>query len=315
MKTWHALALLALVACGGSDTDATDTGDTADTADTTGGGTSQNANPLSTPPTGSLTCFAPQTTYDATTWLSQTLADGLAGTTKSLVGTATDFEDETAEDNREITMWFDDAIDATPDFFQEVGDDGTVTFDAPVCQPISYLAAPVPGLEDAKPTYKVHQIYGPNTTEAEFISVSSDSYNVIPAILGITPDPTKSIIAGTAFDCTRSPDTLSEVDDGKMENVQIRVRNLDGTEPTGVAVRYFIENFPDRDQPDTSPDGLFVAINVPPGDMRVEMWGLVDGEEKILGTSVIKSEANSINITNLFAGFDSVKFPDSCVTP
>jgi hypothetical protein len=308
------LALVALVGCGGSDTDTTDTADTTDTTDTNGGTQGQNVNPLSTPPTGSLTCFTPETSYDASTWLTQELA-AIAQPTKSLVGTATDFEEETPEDNREITLWFDDVVDGTPDFFQEVGDDGTVTFEAPVCQPISYLAAPVPGLEDAKPTYKVHQIYGPTTTEAEFISVSSDSYNVIPAILGITPDPTKSIIAGTAFDCTRSPDTLSDIDDGKMENVQIRVSNLDGSVPEGVAVRYFIENFPDRDQPDTSPDGLFVAINVPPGDMRVEMWGLVDGEEKILGTSTIKSEANSINITNLFAGFDSVKYPDSCVSP
>jgi hypothetical protein len=307
---------LALAACsGGDDTDGTDDTDSSDTTDTTDG-SGQNENPLTIEAAGDFACFTPAADYASSTWLTQQVNAALVGSALSVSGVTKDFEDEVPVDNTEVRLWFGDDTSVAEDIFQTVDDDGSLTFEAPACQPLAYLTNPVPGLEDAKATYKAHQVYGyseAGAAEAEFISVSRDSFNVIQAIVGLTPDPTKSVIAGTAFDCTRQPDTLSDVDDGKVEGVQITVTDTDGNPIEGVVVRYFIENFPDRDQPHTSADGLFLATNVPPGEIRVEMRGLVGGEEKLLGAALLRSNADSINIANVFAGFDSVKYPESCL--
>jgi hypothetical protein len=178
------------------------------------------------------------------------------------------------------------------------------------------------------------------------------TYFTVPALVNLSPDPTKSVIAGTAFDCTREPDTLSDIDDGKIEGAEVivtlvctegieeyppgktkgndlpnpdydhrcdgdgdGVTDLDneGQPIDGVFVKYFIENFPDPGQPHTSPDGLWVAINVPPGDVRVEMWGLIDGQEGLLGSTQLRTYADSINIANIFTGHDGVKYPQDCL--
>ncbi|HMV70105.1 MAG TPA: hypothetical protein PKA64_24910 [Myxococcota bacterium] len=314
MRTLLAGLSLALAACTGGDTDK---GGTDDTDDTTPDAPTENELDLKTPPTGTFSCFTPVTAYDDAVWLEQSIDPAKAGVSRTIDGVVNDFEREEPRSHVEVRLWVDDVIDGPPDTFQQADPAGKVAFSAPVCQPLSYLSYPDAALDEARSTYKAHQVYGftDGSVIAEYISVSNDTYNVVPAILGITPDPAKSIIAGTAFDCTRSPDTLSEIDAGKVEHAQVIVRNLDGTKPEGVQVRYFVENFPDRDQPDTSPDGLWTAVNVPAGDIRVEMWGLIDGEAKLLGSTQLHSVAGSINIANIFAGYDGVKYPDSCLAP
>ena len=87
----------------------------------------------------------------------------------------------------------------------------------------------------------------------------------------------------------------------------------DGNIPESLTVNYFVENFPARDQKWTSPDGLWVAANVPAGNLRAEMWGVVDGELRLLGATELFSEKDSINISNIFAGYgDGVKYPAAC---
>ena len=89
----------------------------------------------------------------------------------------------------------------------------------------------------------------------------------------------------------------------------------DGNIPDTLTVNYFTDAFPDRDQLWTSADGLWVAANVPPGNLRAEMWGLVDGQLRLLGATLLFSESDSINISNIFTGYgDGVKFPDSCLS-
>lgn len=303
---------LVLGACdGGEDAKAT----TDDTDDTENPGSTENELSLTDAPTGDFSCFTPTTAYDTTTWLTQTVDEAKRGQSRSVAGVVNDFETEEPRTHVEVRLWNDDVIEGPPDVFQQADPTGNVNIQAPVCQAISYLSYPDQALDEARSTYKAHQVYGytEGTVSAEYISVSNDTYNVVPAILGITPDDNKSIIAGTAFDCTRSPDTLSEIDAGKVENVEIVIRNLDGSKPAGVQVRYFVENFPDRDQEHTSADGLWTAVNVPAGDIRVEMWGLVGGEPKILGSTQLRSEAGSINIANVFGGYNGVKYPDSCL--
>ena len=194
---------------------------------------------------------------------------------------------------------------------------GQLEIEAPSCQPLSYLALRNPALDDAKPTYKAHQVYPPEDGfDAEFTTVSIATYLLIPSVLGISPDVDKSIISGTAFDCTRQPETLSDIDDGKVANAWVRVRDTDGNVPDGVDVHYFIDGsdgpFPDRDLFATSENGLWTAINVPVGEYVVEMWGEVDGESVILGSTQLTSVADSINIANIYAGYEGVKYPGSC---
>ena len=127
-------------------------------------------------------------------------------------------------------------------------------------------------------------------------------------------DPSLAIIAGTAYDVTRDAGLSSDIDDGKIEGVQVIVYDENGEIPDALTVNYFTDSFPDRDQRWTSEDGLWVAANVPPGLLTVEMWGLVDGELKLLGATELLSESDSINISNIFAGYgDGVKFPENCL--
>lgn len=306
------LAALVLAACSGDDkdTDATD-----DTDDTTPVEDAENELSLTEEATGDWSCFTPAASYDEAVFLSQTI-DPAKVTTMSIDGQVLDFEEDEPRTNVDVRLWFDDVSTGQPDAAQQADGDGKVDLEAPSCQALSYLAYPDPLLDEARPTYKAHQVYGfqeGGAFEAEYISVSTNTFLVVPAIVGITPDPTKSTIAGTAFDCTRQPDTLSEVEAGKVRNVEIVIRDLQGNKVPGVFVRYFVEKFPDRDQPHTSADGLWTAINVPEGEYRVEMWGLINGEERILGATTLKTYADSINIANVFGGYNGVKYPDGCL--
>jgi hypothetical protein len=324
--TLAGLALMGLIGCdGGSDTDdkggETDT-TPADDTDDGGGGEDRVENEVALDvelDAARFTCFTPAADAASATWITQSV-DPAKVVSMSIAGVVNDFDDEEPPDYVEYIearLWYDDVSDGPPDVAELADESGAVELTAPSCQPLSYLTYPDPALDKARPTYKAHQVYGYSlgTFDAEFISVSNDTYNVIPAILGVPIKDGTSIIAGTAFDCSREPDTLSEVDAGKIEGAQVVVRNLDGSKPDGVAVRYFVENFPDRDQTSTSADGLWAAVNVPPGEIRVEMWGKVGGADVLLGVTEFTSYPNSINIANIFAGYDSVKYPDDCLVP
>lgn len=266
--------------------------------------------------TGDFSCFTAGTAWDEIAWLTQT-PDPSKVDTWTVHGEVNDFEKDTPVDEGTVSLWYGDVASGAPDDIDTI-DFGNVGLEAPSCQPLSYKTAPPEGFDETKVTYKAHQVYGPPDGEglqAEYLSVSRSTYQVIPSILGVEVDPTKAIIAGTAFDCTRAPDEFSEVDDGKVVGAQVIVRDEDGNIPEGLVVKYFIEDFPDRDQHWTSPDGLWIAINVPPGRLRVEMWGLVGGELQLLGATWVQSYADSINIGNIFGGYgEGVKYPDSCVT-
>ena len=72
---------------------------------------------------------------------------------------------------------------------------------------------------------------------------------IIPSVLGITVDLSKGVISGRVYDCG-----LNNVEGGRVRVVD----DSTGQEAEGVIVRYFVDDFPDRDQLWTSQDGLFV---------------------------------------------------------
>ena len=175
----------------------------------------------------------------------------------------------------------------------------------PACTPLTYKVTTDPALDETKTTFKAHNVVdylADGNLVDDFNSVSKVTFLIIPSLLGVTVEEDKSIIAGTAFD----------INGKEIEGAQVVVY-VDGQIPDSLVVKYFVENFPNRDQPYTSPDGLWVAVNVPAGEVRAEMWGVVDGELQLLGATVLTSQADSINIGNIYTGYaDGVYYPASC---
>ncbi len=314
---WIALALLA--ACGGptnpddttDDTDISETDDTTDTTDPT-------QVPLTTAPTGNFDCFTPAADFDDVVWAPTQTPITEPGNV-DVNGVVQDFEQEEPRSGRTASIWYADAVTGTADVSGNVDSSGAVTLEAPACQPVAWGTKEITGLNEAKPTFKAHQVYGQGSggsLDAEFQSVSNDTYLLIPTILNIPIDPTKGIIAGTMYDCARDPDTLPSVDTGKVQGIRVRVTDLQGNAVPGVKISYFTENFPDRDQGFSSADGLWGAFNVPEGEFRVEAYGLIDGVEKVVGATTLRGYPDSINIANIWAGYaDGVKYPAACVEP
>ena len=146
---------------------------------------------------------------------------------------------------------------------------------------------------------------GSGTIETEFNSVSSTTYTMIPGLLGISLDEDKGVIAGTAFDCNGDP----------AQNLQVVVMDATGDIPDSLVVNYFKEEWPVKDQPWTSEDGLWVASNMPAGDWSIQLWGILDGELVQLGATTLTTFADSVNISNIYTGFgDGLKYPDSCLS-
>lgn len=317
---WPLLTLLA--ACTGTD-------------NTDGDPTDTDATPVDGPPTfeslikleedlpeafayaADFSCVPEGTDWASTPWLTQTPLAELPGN-MTIDGTVKDFdrEDEVVADAT-VSLWYDDHAVEAPDDIAVSDDDGLMTIDGPSCQPMTYKVNTDPGRNETRDTYKAHQIWATpagGSIDAEFISVSNATYQVIPSILGQEVIPGMAIIAGTAADCTRAVDASKDDDSGKIEGVQVVVYDDAGNIPEDLVVKYFVDDFPDRKQKYTSADGLWVAVNVPPGPLRVEMWAWVDGEYKILGATRLISYADSINIANIFAGYgEGVKYPDACL--
>lgn len=282
------------------------------------GETDEQVDPFdSVTPTGVLDCFTPASDWGSTAWLSQQLDPGLVLpiTVNALVE---DFQNETAVKDATVDMWADDVVDGIPDATATSDSGGNLAIDGTSCQKSAYRVTTDPTFAETKTTYKAHNIFtapatGSTVDDATFVSVSSITYQLIPTILGVTVDPDKAIIAGTAYDCARDPATDKDIDTGKIEGVQVVVYDASGNVSDTAQVNYFTENFPDRDQLWTSADGLWVASNVPAGNLRVEMYGNLDGVRTLLGATELLSEADSINIGNIFAGYgDGVKYPYAC---
>ncbi len=250
---------------------------------------------------GDFSCYTP-----GDPWRTQTV-DAEKVVTRTMVGLVEDFEDDIGVAEATLDVWFDDSFDGAPDATTESDSAGNVTIELPTCTALAYETSTPPELEIAKETYEAHQIYeyvdeGMQLDDS-FNSVAESTYVLIPSLLGVSMDDDKSVVAGTAYDCSG----------GKIQNAQVIV--TDGSDiPETLVVNYFVDDWPIRDQPHTSEDGLWVAMNVPEGEWEIQLWALIDGEEVQLGSTVLNTFADSINISNIYSGFgDGVKYPDACL--
>jgi hypothetical protein len=321
MRRFFYLAAL-LAACSGGDKggEGTDTGtggeggdgggtDGTDGTDGTGDPTIPLSDYINTTkaPVGDFTGFAAGKDGNGG-WLTQTQRSDAAGATFTLNGTVQDFQDEFVVPDATVEVWYADEVSAVPDVTEVSDGSGLISASMPKCQPITYKTSTDASLGDTVNTFEAHQVYGFGDSQSDTLnSVSTTTYTLIPSLLGVSVDPERGTAAGTAYD----------VNDDPIEGAQVVVRSLvDDTIPAGVTVKYFVNSFPNREQPETSPDGLWVAINIPAGDWKVEMY-VSDGAggHFLMGQTVLKVYGDSINIANIYTGYDSVKLPSDCLAP
>jgi hypothetical protein len=238
-------------------------------------------------------------------WLVQEV-DPKKQVTVAMSGMVLDFETDDMVEDPTVEIFYGNAISGTADQTVEGDSDGNVSGEWPLCQPIAYRTTTDPALGDTKVTIQFSEVAGfAKDTNIEFDSVSSATYQVIPSLLGVSPDPAKGVIAGTAYDIAGEA----------FSGAQVLVRGADGTIPSGIVSKYFRDEFPNRDQEWTSDDGLWVIINVPVGDWEVEMY-TADGSggHILMGTTSVAVVADSINISSAYAGYgDGVVYPESCL--
>lgn len=237
-----------------------------------------------------------------------TSADPSCVTNVPVNGEVIDFESDDPVYEANVELFFGDEITDSPDDVQVSDSTGKVTFDsAPTCTPISYRVSTDPALEETKVTIEAHEIYGyGETINAEFNSVSYATFNIIPSLLGVSVIPGQGIVAGGAYDCNGDP----------IEGVQAIARSVDDENGyfEDQVVKYFVKNFPNRNQLHTSDDGLWVIVNVPPSEALIELW-VSDGAggHTMIGTTELLVEADSINISSGYYGYTGNLYPTSCL--
>ena len=293
------LSSIFLFACdGGGGGDTKVTGD--DTGTTAGGPVLEDFINTNVTYAGDTTCF---TSPD---WLGAPALRAEAGTLVSLEGWVEDFESGDNVPDASIDLYFSDDINGAVDESLTADGEGSFSTSVPVCQPLGYKTYTPADWEETRDTYEVHQIWGYEddlllTEPINSVSVSTS--RIIPAILGVEWTPGTGIVAGTAYDCNEEPITGAEVvvkdSSGKVMDVNIF---------------YFVDEFPNQSQPETSPDGLWVVVNVPVGTFNVEMY-VWDGTQHVLmGMTTLAIKADSVNISNVYTGHDDgLRYPDSCL--
>ncbi len=228
-------------------------------------------------------------------------------------GEVHDFQTENEVAEATVRFWLGDDISGTADAEEVADADGNFTTTVPTCTPIAYGTFTPPEWEETVDTYEVHQVWGYTETgsiDGEWVnSVSQSTSKIIPSVIGIEWDNTTGIIAGTAFDCTEA----------EIGNAQIFIHDGSGAPPATGEIFYFDDNnLPtshDKLLASNPENGLWVAVNVPVGTWHVEMWGWNGTEHVELGSTVLNILSGSVNISNIYAGYDDgIAYPDSCLT-
>jgi hypothetical protein len=210
-----------------------------------------------------------------------------------------------------VELFLSDGIFGAPDYTLTADPAGLVSAGLDTCVPFTSRVSTDPLLDMTKTTVEAHGVmaFAPvPTVTHELNSVSSTTYALIPSLLGVSPDPAKGIVAGSVYGC----------DDDPIEGAQVIITDSDGNIPEEVLVRYFVDDFPNRNQPHTSPDGLWVLMDVPVGTWNIEGYVFNnDGSEQPytrIAATVLEVYADSINISSLFTGIsDGVKMPSTCL--
>lgn len=221
-----------------------------------------------------------------------------------------DFQNDFAVDQTEVWLFSNNEIadECVAPACQAVTTDvmGDATVSLPSEGWIAYRVLPKMGLSRMSTVFAVFQYNFPVPATAGGAitgnSVSGSTIDLIPATLGVSRTDGLALIAGRVRDCAGN----------SVENAIIRVYDpsgapvLEGDANDDPHFHYFngsVErNLPSLDQLHTSPDGLYVLIQIPvraEGRYRIEAWGNLDGEPTIIGCEAARIFPDAVTIVNL----------------
>ena len=307
MRNLSLVLLMSAVAC--SDKDDSSGGDTGTTGGGGGGGGGGNIADyinVTDAPVGNLSCFSAADGLG-----TESAAPGCVGE-RQMSGSVLDFQEGDPVDEATVELFFGDSItdSSPPDVVYESDPNGLFTGSVMACSPFTYRVSTDPALELTKVTIESHDVMpneGPTIAAShELNSVSSVTYALIPNLLGLSPDVTKGIVAGRAYDC----------DGQNLEGAQVVVHDGAGNIPEGVVVKYFVDEFPSRSQFSTSADGLWIIMDVPEGSWTVDGY-VADGMggHSLVASTQLRVLPDSINISSIYTGIsDGIKMPEQCLT-
>lgn len=185
--------------------------------------------------------------------------------------------------------------------------DGNASVQLPANGWYAYRVFPFEGPTPGTSIFGVFQYNEPAPAMAggavEGNSVSGTTINLIPALLGITREEGRAIMAGRITDC---------VDEHNIANAEVRIYDPDGNyiEPglgtTDPRYHYFMGvvmgNVPDQTREASSADGLYVVPQVPYADdrpYRIEAWANLDGTYQRISCESARIFQDSVTILNL----------------
>lgn len=150
-----------------------------------------------------------------------------------------------------------------------------------------------------KPAVEFNRISKTGDGIQTVLTISQSTYELVPGIVGFTPDPTLGIVAGKVADCA----------DNGVANVSTHI--IDGHTSEApedfcgdavinrVGTFYFRDNFPADDQTVTSEDGLWAFANVPPGNITIFGFDNEGGTRHLIGHVELVSLPDTITIADL----------------
>jgi hypothetical protein len=198
---------------------------------------------------------------------------------------AEDFEEQDRVEGVTIDVFLSNRIEGDPDLTLGPTDAQGLTEEVsvPAGTRVAVRTQPVPDQVRLTVQFDVVTPTAPGDVRA--LSVSDQTYRVVPASVGVHVDPGKGIVAGQFKDCA----------DHEVAGL---IASVEGQEPD---IRYFVDRLPAREPAVTTEDGLYVAINVDPGDHDLQLHGRLQegGDLEVVGQREVQVIADSIDIVDL----------------
>ena len=207
------------------------------------------------------------------------------GETVSVRFYAEDFENQDRIEGAMVEVYLVNRIQGSPDYvLGPTGAEGlTEAVDVPAQ---AVLATRVLAIPDVARTTVEFDVETPTQDDdVRALVVADSTYRVVPAAVGVTIESGKGIVAGRFSDC----------DDEPVAGV---IATVEGQQAD---IRYFVDEFPAREPDVTTEDGLYVAINLAPGDHEIVLHGRLESGGPLveLGRREVQVIADSINVVNL----------------
>ncbi len=219
-----------------------------------------------------------------------------------------DFQDDFEVDDTEVWLFSNNEIGDSCDApsCQSFTTDGTGNAEVtlPADAWYAYRVLPKTGLSRMTTVFSVFQYNEPAPAAAGGAvtgnSVSGSTIDLIPALLGISRSEGLAIVAGRIEDCSGN----------FVQNAILRMYDPDGalvaTTAAGPFFHYFNgdanDNLPAQDETRSNADGLYVIVEVPVESdrpYRVEAWGNLDGEFRLLGCEAARIFPDAVTILNM----------------